>query len=70
MPAKFLLESLTGKYRLEVLGVDGRIILKCWDITLRLGYDGFLPNPFQFIIHSSPFHSTPYNLSYRKSVVK
>jgi hypothetical protein len=27
------------------------------DSTLKLGHDRFLPNPFQFIIHLSPFHS-------------
>jgi len=43
---------------------------KFWDSTLKLGHDRFLPNPFQFIIHLSPFHSTLYSLSYWKSVVK
>jgi hypothetical protein len=31
---------------------------ECWDSTLRLCHDRFLPNHFQFIIHLSPFHST------------
>jgi hypothetical protein len=29
-----------------------------WDSTLKLGFDRFLPNPFQFTIRLSPFHST------------
>jgi hypothetical protein len=28
------------------------------DSTLTLGHDRFLPNPSQFIVHLSPFHST------------
>jgi hypothetical protein len=38
--------------------------------TLKIGHDRFLPNPFQFIIHLSSFHSTLYSLSYWKGVVK
>jgi hypothetical protein len=37
---------------------------ECQDSTLKLRYDRFLPNPFQFIIGFSPFHSTLYSLSY------
>jgi hypothetical protein len=29
------------------------------DMALKLDHDRFLPNPFQFIIHLPPFHSTP-----------
>jgi hypothetical protein len=36
----------------------------------KLGHDRFLFHPLQFTIHLSSFHSTPYNLSYRESVVK
>jgi hypothetical protein len=32
--------------------------------TLQLGKDRFLPNPSQFIINVSAFHSTLYNLCY------
>jgi hypothetical protein len=39
---------------------------ECWDSTLKLGHDRFLPNPFQFTIQLSPFHSMPCSLSYRK----
>jgi hypothetical protein len=39
---------------------------ECWDSTLKLGHDRFLPSPFQFI-HLSPFHSTLYNLNSWKS---
>jgi hypothetical protein len=42
---------------------------ECRDSTSTLGHDRFLPNPFQFTIHSSAFHSTPYSQSYWKSVV-
>jgi hypothetical protein len=38
---------------------------ECQDNTLKLGYDHFLPNAFQTIIHLSPFH-----LMQLKSVVK
>jgi hypothetical protein len=27
------------------------------DITLKLGHNCYLPDPFQFIIHFSPYHS-------------
>jgi hypothetical protein len=30
----------------------------------RLGYDRFLPNPFQFIIHQLSYYSTLYILKY------
>jgi hypothetical protein len=43
---------------------------KCQDSTLKLGHDRLLPNPFQFIIHLSPYRSTLYSPSYWKSVVK
>jgi hypothetical protein len=39
---------------------------ECWDSTLKLGHDRFLPNPFQFTIQLSPFHSMPCSLSYWK----
>jgi hypothetical protein len=42
---------------------------KCWD-ALKLGYDRFLPTPFQFIIRLLPFLSTLYSLKPLKSVVK
>jgi hypothetical protein len=32
------------------------------DSTKKLAHEPFLPNPFQFIIHLSPFHSTLYSL--------
>jgi hypothetical protein len=41
---------------------------KCRDS--KLGHDRFLPHPFQFIIHLSPFHSTLCNLSYWKIILK
>jgi hypothetical protein len=34
---------------------------KFWDRALKLGHEHFLPNPFQFIIHLSPYHSTLYS---------
>jgi hypothetical protein len=37
---------------------------KCHDSTLKVGHDRFLQNPFHFVIHFSPFHSTLHNLSY------
>jgi len=40
---------------------------KCRNNTLKSGHDRFLPNPFQFIIHISPFHSTLYSFSCWKS---
>jgi hypothetical protein len=43
---------------------------ECRDSALKSGRYRFLPNPFQFVIHVSPFHSTQYSLSYWKSVVK
>jgi hypothetical protein len=36
-------------------------------VPSKLGYDRFLPNPFQFIIHLPPFHSTLCNLSSEKA---
>jgi hypothetical protein len=42
----------------------------CQDCTLKSGHDHFLPNPSQFIIHLSPYHSTLYSLNYWKSTVK
>jgi hypothetical protein len=30
---------------------------------LELGYDRFLPDPLQFIVHVSPIHSTLHSLS-------
>jgi hypothetical protein len=33
-------------------------------VVLKLGYDWFLPHPFQFIIHWSSYHSALWNLSY------
>jgi hypothetical protein len=31
---------------------------------LKLGHDRFVTQPFRFIVHLSPFHSTIYGLSY------
>jgi hypothetical protein len=31
---------------------------KCQNSALKLGYDRFLPNRFQFIVQLSPFHLT------------
>jgi hypothetical protein len=42
---------------------------ECWDSTIRLCYDRFLPNHFQFIIHLSPFHSTLYTFCYCKCII-
>jgi hypothetical protein len=39
------------------------------DNALKFSHDRFLLNPSQLISHLSPFHSTPYSLSYWKSVV-
>jgi hypothetical protein len=36
-------------------------------MLLKLGHDRFLPNPFQFIIYLSPFHSTLYIHIYWKT---
>jgi hypothetical protein len=33
----------------------------------HLGHDCFLPNPFQFIIHLSPYHSMLYHLNTKRS---
>jgi hypothetical protein len=38
----------------------------CWDSTLKVSHIHFLPNPFQFIIHLSPFHWILYSLIYEK----
>jgi hypothetical protein len=38
--------------------------------TSKLGYDHFLPHPFQFIIHLSSYHSLQYSLSYWKNIIK
>jgi hypothetical protein len=43
---------------------DRFLFCKHSDSVLKLGHDHFLPNPFQFIIHVSPFHSTLYSVSY------
>jgi hypothetical protein len=40
---------------------------ECRNISLKLGEDRFPPNPFHFIIHVPPFHSTLYILSYWKT---
>jgi hypothetical protein len=32
------------------------------DSPVKLGHDRFLPNPFQFIVHLSPYYSTLYRL--------
>jgi hypothetical protein len=40
------------------------------DRTLKLAHDRFLPHPFQFTIHPSSSHSSPYSLSYWATVVK
>jgi hypothetical protein len=42
---------------------------KCWDNSLKLRHDRFLTRSFQFIIHSSPLHSTLYSLSCWENVV-
>jgi hypothetical protein len=42
----------------------------CWDSTLKLGHDRFLPHPIQFIIHVSYFHSTKKAQVSEKSVGK
>jgi hypothetical protein len=42
---------------------------ECRDSNLKLGYNRSIPNPFHFIIHLSPFHSTLYTLRYWISVV-
>jgi hypothetical protein len=34
---------------------------ECRDSALKLGHDRFLPNPFQFFIHLSPYQSTLYS---------
>jgi hypothetical protein len=39
---------------------------KFQEFSLKLGYDRFLPNPFQFIIHLSAFQSTLHSLGYKK----
>jgi hypothetical protein len=31
---------------------------------LEIGHDHFLPHPFQFIVHQSPYHPTQYSLSH------
>jgi hypothetical protein len=36
---------------------------ECRDSTLTLGDDRFLPNPFKFVIHLSPYYLTLYSLS-------
>jgi hypothetical protein len=41
---------------------------KCEDSGLQLGHERFLPNPLQFIIYLSAFHSTLHSLSYRETV--
>jgi hypothetical protein len=43
---------------------------KCWDSTLKLGQNHFLPNPFQLLIYFAPFDSTLDSLSYLQSIVK
>jgi hypothetical protein len=40
---------------------------KCLDSILKLGNDFIFPNPFRFITHLSPSHSTLCSLSYLKS---
>jgi hypothetical protein len=40
------------------------------DSNFKLVHDRFLPNPSQFCIRSSAFHSTLYSLSFSNSVVK
>jgi hypothetical protein len=36
--------------------------VECRDSTLKPRHDRFLPNPFHFAIHLSPYHSTLHNL--------
>jgi hypothetical protein len=43
---------------------------QCHYSALKLGHHRFFPNPFQFIIRLSRFHSMLYDLSYWNSVVK
>jgi hypothetical protein len=40
---------------------------KCWDSTLKLDHDRFLPHSLQFIVHISTLYSTLYNLTHRKA---
>jgi hypothetical protein len=37
---------------------------KCWDTALKLGYDLFLPYPFQFTVQLSPLHLMVCSLSH------
>jgi hypothetical protein len=47
-----------------------RVPGECWISTLKLVHDRFLLNPYKFIIHLPPFHSTLFSICYWKSVVK
>jgi hypothetical protein len=40
---------------------------ECRDSTLKSGHDRFLPNPFRFIVHLSPYRSTLHSLELQKS---
>jgi hypothetical protein len=37
---------------------------KCWDPALKLGYDLFLPHPFQFTVQLSPLYLMICGLSH------
>jgi hypothetical protein len=43
---------------------------ECRDSILKLVHDRVLSDPYQFVIHLSPYHSTQYILSYWKLFVK
>jgi hypothetical protein len=43
---------------------------ECQGKILKLDLESFLPNPFEFITHVPPFHSTLYSLRFWKSIVK
>jgi hypothetical protein len=38
----------------EFFVVSSDLLCKSWDCILKLGYNRFLPHPFQFFIHLSP----------------
>jgi hypothetical protein len=42
---------------------------KCWDNTLKLGHDHFLPHPFQFICHHAFFRHSIFSCHWKSVII-
>jgi hypothetical protein len=67
MEAGYLINILTRRLAIltEIFHGLPQSLQEDRNSTLKLGHDCFLPNPFQFIIHVPPYHSTLHSLSFQ-----